>query len=31
MTQPDIRGDRIVFAWEGDLYSTASRAARRSA
>ena len=22
MTQPDIRGDRIVFAWEGDLYAT---------
>ena len=22
MTQPDIRGERIVFAWEGDLYAT---------
>ena len=22
MTQPDIRGDRVVFAWEGDLYTT---------
>jgi len=22
MTQPDVRGDRIVFAWEGDLYAT---------
>ena len=22
MSTPDIRGDRIVFAWEGDLYTT---------
>ena len=22
MTTPDIRGDRVVFAWEGDLYTT---------
>jgi len=22
MTYPDIRGDRIVFAWEGDIYTT---------
>jgi len=22
MNQPDIRGERIVFAWEGDLYAT---------
>jgi len=22
MTTPDIRGDRVVFAWEGDLYPT---------
>ena len=22
MSTPDIRGDRVVFAWEGDLYTT---------
>jgi len=24
MTTPDIRGDRVVFAWEGDLYTTSA-------
>ena len=31
MTYPDIHGDKIVFAYEGDLWLTTPTAGRRCA